>query len=183
MKKEKKMCDPERLGHFLDRELEADKYALIRSHIQSCPRCQKILQGNQFISSLFQTGLERKGHEVNFREIEEKVMAQIEKGGASWQSRLEEFFVSKRFYIPAATVTAVLLVVFSFLGRPISTPGPSAIIKSFQGSVGSVMILETPKSHQTILWFNEALVSGSKHEKGPKVKNHLGFFKTRLCVS
>ncbi len=157
MKKEKKMCDPVRLSRFLDRELEPDEYAEINSHIQNCPRCQKILQENQFISSLLRTGLERKGHEVNFQEMEDKVMAKIEKWGTPWQSRFEEFFVSKRFYIPAATVIAVLLVVFSFLGRPISTPGPSAIIKSFQGSVGSVMILETPKSHQTILWFNEAL--------------------------
>jgi len=186
MKKEKNMCDPARLSRFLDRELEPDEYAAINSHIQNCPRCQKILQGNQCISSLLRAGLERKSHEVNLQEMEDKVMAKIknDKGGTPWQSRLEEYFMFKRFYIPAATVIAVLLVVFSFLGRPISTPGPSAIIKSFQGSVGSVMILETPKSRQTILWFNEALVSGSEDEEAPKNKNRLGYiFKARLCVS
>ena len=32
---------------------------------------------------------------------------------------------------------------------------PSAIVSSFTGQISSVMIIETPKEHHTIIWFSE----------------------------
>jgi hypothetical protein len=53
-------------------------------------------------------------------------------------------------------VAAGLLIFFAytnFVAKPAYVP--SAIIKSFSGSMSSVMVFETPETRQTILWYNE----------------------------
>jgi hypothetical protein len=51
---------------------------------------------------------------------------------------------------------ATALLIFFFFFHPLSPePIPSALINSFTGSYSSVIILETPNTRHTILWFSD----------------------------
>jgi hypothetical protein len=82
-----------------------------------------------------------------------------------WWIQLRAFLVSKRCLVPA-TALALAFLFFVLLQPPASVSGPSAIISSFQGDVASVMILETPESHQTILWISESVTSSGHNGNG-----------------
>lgn len=71
-------------------------------------------------------------------------------------------FPNFKFLIPAAAMVAIFFILFSLTGPSVSVSGPSAIVKSFSGDTSSVIILETPESRQTIIWFNESLLSEDK---------------------
>jgi len=76
-----------------------------------------------------------------------------------------------------------MLVMFFYLAMmPVPASGPSAIIDSLQGDFASVMILETQKSRQTILWIHEA---SDLWDNGgdPIDQTDLGPFSTRYCLT
>jgi anti-sigma factor RsiW len=156
MKPDRNSCDPALLSRFLDQELGPDDRARIDKHLKHCPACRRVLRGDQSISALFKTGLKEELSHAEFEESEERVFDLIRSKGIPWWMKVTDLFRSKRFYVPAAAMATVLILVFSVVKRPASKSGPSAIVSSFKGDVASVMILETRKSQQTILWFNES---------------------------
>jgi anti-sigma factor RsiW len=155
MKMDQITCDPNRLNRFFDGELGPDESARMAHHLKYCRSCQEALRDNQSVCTLLRTGLDEALARINFEEVEEGVLALIHRKRGPWWMKLRDQFVSKKFYVPAAAVATGLVLFFAFVTGPAPAPGPSAIINSFQGDVGSVMILETEKSHHTILWFSE----------------------------
>jgi len=127
----------------------------VTHHLKYCPSCQKVLRDNQSVSTLLKTGLDEMLAHANLEQVEEGVLALIHSKRVSWWMKLRDQFVSKRFYVPATAIATGLVLFFALVRGPAPVPGPSAIINSFEGDVGCVMILETEKSHQTILWFSE----------------------------
>jgi anti-sigma factor RsiW len=160
MKMDHNCCDPAVLSRFLDKELGPDEHCRIDKHLKYCPACQKVLRANQSISTFLRAVLEEELSHADVEDFEEGVLDRIQRKGVPWWMKLRSLFLSKKFYVPAAAMATVLILLFSVVRRPAPEPGPSAIINSFKGDVASVMILETRKSHQTILWFNENLMSG-----------------------
>jgi hypothetical protein len=160
MKKVVNKCNFKLLDRYLDRELDSEDSSLVAGHLEKCPYCQKALRENQAISDLFRGKMHETVSQVNLQAVETRVLAAIKNQRAPWWSTLQNLFVSKRFYVPATALVAglVLLGVFLTPSPPVSTP--SAIISSFKGDVGSVMFLETPTSHQTVIWFNEPVSPG-----------------------
>lgn len=149
-------CDPTLLGRLFDRELGLDEHARVSRHLENCPSCQKELRENEAISTLFKAGLDDQLSQINLSDLEARVLELIERKRVSWWMRLRGLFVCKRLLVPATAIATILLLFFYLTRPPATVSGPSAIIDSFTGEISSVIILHTPRSHQTILWISEA---------------------------
>jgi hypothetical protein len=182
MTKDKSSCDPKMLGRFFDRELEADESVGISGHIEDCHACKEEFRDNQFISALFRAGVEEELSRANLQEVEERLVALIRTKKGPWWVQLKDLCLSKKLYMPAAAVAAMLLIFLLVARTPTPASGPSAIIDSLQGNFASVMILETEKSRQTILWIHEA--SDLWDNGGDSLdQTGLGPFSTRYCLT
>jgi anti-sigma factor RsiW len=154
MKKDDITCDPALIGRFFDRELGLDEDAQVGRHLKNCPPCQKELRENEAISTLFKAGLDDQLSQIDLSDLEPRVLELIQRSGVPWWMRLGNMFVSKRFLVPA-TAIAMILMFFSLTRQPVTGSKCSAIINSFTGEISSLIILRTPRSHQTILWFSD----------------------------
>ncbi|MDY6951718.1 MAG: zf-HC2 domain-containing protein [Thermodesulfobacteriota bacterium] len=158
-------CDEELLNRFFDQEIGPDKSLPMRQHLEHCAACQRALQENAALSAHFGTGLDQELSGADHGRVEENVIAIISREKIRLWTKLRGLFFSKRFFVPATAMAAALLL-FVLLTPPTSLSGPSAIISSFEGDVASVMILETPESHQTILWISENVTSAGDNGNG-----------------
>lgn len=156
MKRVHTKCDSALLSRFFDQELGPEERAGISEHIQNCPSCQKALQDNKYISALFKAGLDKELSQTDLDDLDQKILALVRRKRFPWRMRLRDLFISKKFLIPATAMATILVLFFSLTREPVSVSGPSAIINSITGDLSSVIIIETPKSRQTIIWFNEA---------------------------
>ena len=155
MKKDYITCDPNLLARLFDRELGRDEAARVGRHLKNCPSCQKELRENEVISSLFKASLDDQLSRIDLSDLEPRVLELIQRKMVPWRMRLRDLFVSKRFLVPATAIATILLF-FCLTRPPGNVSGPSAIVDSFTGETSSVIILETPRTRQTILWFSEA---------------------------
>lgn len=154
MKKAYGDCDEELIGRYLDGELSQEEQDRICRHLKDCPSCQKILQDNQAISTVFRDTRENEISQVNFAALETRVMDRIRQKENPWWERITKLVFSGKLLIPA-TALAALILFFAITRGPTTISGPSAIIEAFSGEVSSVMIIEAPNSHQTIIWYKE----------------------------
>ena len=154
MKKDDITCDPALIGRFFDRELGLDEDALVGRHLKNCPSCQKELRENEVISTLFKAGLDDQLSQIDLSDLEPRVLELIQRNGVPWWKKLRNMFLSKRFLVPA-TAMAIILLFFSLTRQPVPVSESSAIIDSFTGETSCLIILETPRSRQTILWFGD----------------------------
>lgn len=177
MKTDQTTCDDSLLNRFFDRELGPDECTRISEHLKDCPSCQKALRGDRSISTAFKTHLGKELSRTNLEKVEERVLTLIQSKEVSWWTKAKDLLFSKKFYVPATGIAAILILFFSYSRQPRSTSSPSAIINSFKGDVASVMILETRNSHQTILWFDETVVSDEDNGTERNTNQGLNFFK------
>ena len=155
MKKAYGECDEERIGRYFDGEISQEEYDSISRHLKDCPSCQEILQDNQAISTVFRNSLEREVSQAGLAALETRVLGQIRQKENPWWERLTTLLFSNKLLIPASAVAALILF-FVITRGPTTISGPSALIEAFSGEVSSVMIIETPKSRQTIIWYKES---------------------------
>ena len=145
------------ISRFIDGELRPFESERVQAHLDICPSCRRTEETNRFFCEHFKKTVATERRRVNFDTFEYRLFSKIKNRPVSWKVRVFEFITLKRFYIPSTALAAALIlffVLFSPTGLP---PGPSAIVTSFSGEMSSVMIFETPETHQTILWFNEKL--------------------------
>ncbi len=158
MKKSRCKCDPILSDKFFDQELGQDEHAQVSEHLRHCTSCQKALQENESISALFVNSLGKAVSRTMSDNLENSIISKLEtrKVISVFSFQFSIFNFLKKFFIPAtAMAAAILIFFFTFTKPPASVAGPSAIVSSFTGDIASVMILETPESHRTIIWFNE----------------------------
>ncbi len=178
MQKTKTACDPALLSRFMDGELTPEMHARVVTHLRVCPDCRKALTENQRLSSLLGKRVAETLEAVNFLETEQTVLRRLrgtptDRGNQRrpWHRLLTMGIMPpRRIYASVVAATAAVVVfLLVLLGRPTAVPGPSAIVKSFQGPVQSVMILQTPRSHETILWISERSPENQRQpaDKGP----------------
>ncbi len=148
-------CDPALLNRFFDQEIRPEERAKVSEHLKDCSLCQKALQDNKYLSALFKAGLDKELSQANLDGLDQRVLSLIRRKRFSWWMKTKDLFVSKRFLIPATAMATIFVLFFSLARDPASVSGPSAIVKSLTGDLSSVMIIEEPKSRQTIIWFNE----------------------------
>ena len=154
MKKAHVECDQTLIDRFFDRELGQDEYNRVRKHLKDCPSCQEMLQDKQAISTLFRASLDKEISCAGLDRLEERVLDLVRQKKVPWWRRFAEQFALRRLLIPATAVALVGLFLIIERG-PLSVSDPSAIVKSFSGETLSVMIIEAPKSRQTIIWYKE----------------------------
>ena len=182
MVKDKTSCDFKILDRFFDRELEPDASVAISEHMEHCHTCKEEFQGNQIVSSLLKAGVQEELSRANLQEVEERVLTLICTKKGPWWVQFKDLCLSKKLYVPAAAMAVALIMFFHVMRTPTPVSGPSAIIDSLQGNFASVMILETQKSRQTILWIHEA---SDLWDNGgdPTDQTGLGPFSTKYCLT
>ena len=153
MENDLKFCNPEKASRFFDGELETDEHAYMAEHLKTCPVCREKVEDFQSISERVKAYISEAYNKDN-EELEEKIIEAIRKKEAPWWIRGKELLFSKKLLIPVGVAISFLLIFFMTFGNS-AVRRPSAIITSLSGSGTSVVIMETPRSHQTILWFNE----------------------------
>ena len=155
MKTRNSYCDPELLSRFYDGEITPEENEWAIEHISTCQKCQNELKLNEELSKKYKEKFHKELSAIDPALLEKKIMERVSQGKARYWTGIGEFLTSMRFLVPAAAVAGMLFFLLTTFRGPVTEPPPSAIINSFTGDVSSVMILETPQSHQTIIWINE----------------------------
>jgi hypothetical protein len=127
----------------------------MRRHLGGCSSCRQRHSDHKAISNLFNRRIEAELLQASLEDIEENVVALIRKHRLPRWKRMANFLVAQRCYVPAGVVATALLLFFVLSGPHGSVSGPSALISYVGGDLESVVILETEKSHRTVVWFNE----------------------------
>jgi anti-sigma factor RsiW len=147
-------CDSELISRYYDEELDQVERSQVENHILVCASCKKILEDLKAISSQYGAHLARQSVGVATRETEEHVLGRLRRAEAPWWAKVKDSFLSKKLLVSATATACVALLVIAVLRVPVPD-SPSAIVTSVSGDVSSIIILEAPRTHQTILWFNE----------------------------
>ena len=155
MKTDKSYCDPEILSRFFDGETGPGEEDFVLEHLKTCEQCQRELKRNAQLSKRYQGKLHKELSGIHAAALEEKILERIRKNRSRFWPGILDLFTSMKFLVPAAAAIGLVFFVFITLKGPSPDSPPSAIINSFTGEVSSVMILETPQTHQTIIWINE----------------------------
>lgn len=154
MQENRRRCNQDLISRFHDMELSSEESARVESHIQTCPSCRKTLEELKRISGQLKAHIIEKSSGIGDRAVERYVLEGIRKRKAPWWIRGKDALLRKKLLIPATAVATLAMVLFTVLRAPVPV-GPSAIVSSVSGDVLSIVILETPKTRQTILWFSE----------------------------
>ena len=150
-----KGCDPKLIDRYCDEELSIEESNSIKAHLNSCSACRDMIEGHHKITEAFRTDINHAYAHTNFDRVEEQIIRKIRKERLKEPPWFQRLFFSKSFYMPVSALTVALLIFF-FIYNPLSPePVPSALINSFTGSISSAMIIETPETRHTILWFSE----------------------------
>jgi len=157
------LCDDALLYEYMDGELDSDEAERVSAHLESCAHCKNQIATLSAFSIKFRERVRQTTDSVDFTALEKTVLNKALRERYSRKPFSSPFAALK--YIIPATVTAGLLLFFGYSHfRSQPQTAPSAIINSFTGSMSSVMIFETPKTRQTILWYKEDTDVESEHD-------------------
>jgi len=147
-------CDLSLISRLHDDELFGVDLEHTKRHIQSCPYCSRALHDMERVSGHVKRHIEKNSPLTEDGSVEYYVLDEIRNNNSPWWIGLKDLILSKKIMIPATAMVAFALI-FVILIQPSFNGGPSAIVSSVSGEVSSIIIMETPDTHQTILWFDE----------------------------
>jgi anti-sigma factor RsiW len=147
-------CDSELISRYYDGELSQVERSQVESHILVCPSCNKILEDLKAVSDQYGIHLANQSAEIDTRETEKHILDRLRREEAPWWAKVKDTFRSKKILVSATATACVAILLVAVLRVPVPD-NPSAIVASVSGDVSSIIILEAPETHQTILWFNE----------------------------
>jgi anti-sigma factor RsiW len=147
-------CDSELISRYYDGELGQVERSQVESHILVCSSCKKILEDLKAISSQYGAHLTHKSVGVDTQETEKHVLDRLRRAETPCWVKVKDTFLSKKILVSATATACVALLLITVLRIHVAD-SPSAIVTSVSGDVSSIIILEAPETHQTILWFNE----------------------------
>ena len=150
----KNLCDLILLSRYADQETKPEETRQVRAHLLSCPQCRQALAEQRQVAELLQQGIFAAQQAVDFDRLEKRILTADRRRRSIW-SDVRDWVLSWKVALPVAAAAALILFFFTPLFQQPSPSGPSAIINSFTGRVTSVMILETPRSQQTVIWYSE----------------------------
>jgi len=160
---EKEFCNAELLNRYIDRETTPEETQRVDRHLQRCASCRQQLQQQGELAQRLRREVSAARQAVDFERLEMRIVSAAGSPRAPLVHLLEMLF-SWKLMVPVAATVALALFFFTSLFPPTAPPGPSAIINSFTGRVSSVMILETPQSHHTVIWYSEEATEGNGTE-------------------
>ncbi len=146
------ICGTDLISRYYDKDLNPDEYSDVKVHIDSCKKCRKSLaEYNNLTDSLKITFNEAAENDT--LKIENRVIESIRRKKRAWWLRLADQVFTKRMLIPAVMTAAIAIFITNFYTGN-SEQGPGAIITSLSSSE-SVVIMQTDKTHQPIIWISE----------------------------
>ena len=163
MKAESQRCDSELLSRYIDGETSPEETRRVDSHLQGCADCRLVVRQQAELAERLRREVSAAGQQVDFDRLQQRIVDAAHRRPPVWR-RLAGLPFTWKLMVPAAATAMLALFFFSSVLEPPAAPGPSAIINSFTGRVSSVMILETPKSHQTVIWYSEEAATGNGAE-------------------
>lgn len=146
--------DSELISRYYDGELGQVERSQVESHILGCPSCNKILEDLKEVSDQYGGLLAHQSIGIDTRETEKHVLDRLRREETPWWAKVKDILLSKKILVSATATFGVALLFITVLRVPVPD-SPSAIVTSVSGDVSSIIILETPETRQTILWFNE----------------------------
>ncbi|KPJ78261.1 MAG: hypothetical protein AMJ54_04670 [Deltaproteobacteria bacterium SG8_13] len=158
-------CNQELLSLYIDGEMSPEESRQVDRHLQHCRACRQYVQQQAELAQRLRREVSVARQGVDFQRLEKRIVDQAG-GQPSLQDRFRQTLFSWKLILPAAAAAALVLFFFTnlFQLQPPAASGPSAIINSFTGKVSSVMILETPQSHHTVIWYREEAMEGNGTE-------------------
>ena len=153
---EPKRCDEALLSRYIDGETAPEDTRQIERHLPHCPGCRQFVQQQGQLARQLRREVTAARQAVDFDRLERQITGAA--AARRWQPR--HWLLSWKLWLPVAATAAVGLFFFTSLFQP-PPAGPSAIINSFTGKVSSVMILETPQRHHTVIWYSEESTEGN----------------------
>ncbi len=151
----------EMLGLFADQELEPPLHDQVAKHLKSCEACSSYVESVHNFSYAYTSFIKDEVSSAEISIEQSRRMKPEIRSGLSLSKLLNPVFF-KRICLPVISFVAIILVsvnVFNFNMAGLLDPGvePSAIVDSVDGEVSSVMIFETARDHQTVIWFKEVI--------------------------
>lgn len=159
-----KKCDKysfEDINRYVDNELPQAIHTEIERHCESCAPCHNLVASIRSIDSVFNDHIEQQAMEFDQNIIPDRVKEKLAVTpktvfGNIFGNTLGLF--GKNIYLKLSGITAILIIGLAmFNGTVIGPSGPSAIVNYVDTELPYVMIIETQKQKQTIIWFSKAL--------------------------
>ncbi len=142
------------ISRFIDGELSRQEIRQIRQHLDTCSACRHLAAQFQRITRTFDELTEPTGWGIDAERLYQALEKRVEKPARP--RKLRFFSHPVRPLLALASIAALLVIgVFALKNDGMSPNGPSAIVTSIDTEYTAVMILETPDTHHTIIWYSD----------------------------
>ena len=148
------------ISRFIDGELSRQERERIRHHLDACSACRNLAAQFQKAAKTFEELVDPAGSVIEPERLFQSMQRSAEKpavtrAGSFFSGRFRQVIPFRR--ILAATSAAVLLIIggVALINTGIAPEDPSAIVTSIDTEYTAVMILETPDTHHTIIWYSD----------------------------
>ncbi len=147
------------ISRFIDEALSRKELEELREHLDSCSACRDLAEQFLEVTRTFDvlteplcTGIDPKRL---YRTMQQPPANQAgSRAGMSFRSLFRPFPLFRPL-LAAASALLLLIGGIALMNDGISSDNPSAIVTSIDTEYTAVMILETPDTHHTIIWYSE----------------------------
>jgi anti-sigma factor RsiW len=151
---QKNICNGERLSQLVDGELTEAEKNQIEYHLTHCKNCRIELNRIRSLANTCQSMMDESRFQKDLAGLEGRIMSRI-KRPKDWREIVWRFIRARKVLIPISAMGTILAILVTFQTFSTSPISPSAVITSMTGDFSSVIIMETPELHQTIIWIKE----------------------------
>jgi len=142
-----------RLSAYLDGELPHIERQEVEKHLETCRGCRhfadELEETGSIIKDALPSGPEPK---VDLSGVWEEIEARVNFGPSVWQ-RLKGQIGRPIIWLPTAVATAaVVLLAFVLPFHTVQPPVEISSVESVYSRTGQVMVLQTAKSGQPLIW-------------------------------
>jgi anti-sigma factor RsiW len=145
----------QQISRYVDGELPRQQLWQIRQHLDTCRACRNLAGQFWDVTQTFNELAEQPGMVIDPARLYQTMGKPAQTSG--------RFSIAKFFSRPArpllaaaASIAALFFISIYALQNDTALPaGPSAIVTSIETEYTAVMIIETPDSHHTIIWYSE----------------------------
>ena len=141
------------LSAYVDGELPDKEQVEVRKHLETCQTCRELVHELDETGAILKDALSRGAEpKVDLTGVWEEIEARADFGPSLW-TRIKNLVERPVFWLPAAVATAAaVLLVFMLPFQKIQAPMELSRVESIYSQSGQVMVLQTAKSGQPIIW-------------------------------
>jgi len=142
-----------RLSAYLDGELPDKERQEVQEHLKTCETCQQLARELQETASILKdTHTPSAEPQVDLTGVWEEIEARVDFGPTIWRRMMKRVW-KPVIWVPA--VVAAASVALLVLIRPVpqeQVPMELSRVESVYSQTGSVMVLQTAKKGQPLVW-------------------------------